>query len=158
LALAAAAPARAAGPGLVQAVLAATSGFPPPAVGALAEKAILEGVVKKLKVGVMTLVALGNLAFGIGAIAFTADRPESAEPEPARKTPAPTVAGIDAFGDPLPAGALARLGTLRFRCGMWPKLVAGSPDGSKIVTVGHNLTQAHYLTIWDTGTGRPLRQ
>ena len=55
-----------------------------------------------------------------------------------------------------PPAALARLGTVRFRAGMWPKRIAASPDGRKLVTVGHNLSRAEYLTVWDVGTGRPL--
>ena len=64
-------------------------------------------------------------------------------PQPAAKPSA-----TDSLGDPLPAGARLRLGTLRFRP---PSIVAGlalSPDETTIVTVGDE------LIVWDAATGK----
>ncbi|MBX9625488.1 MAG: PQQ-binding-like beta-propeller repeat protein, partial [Gemmataceae bacterium] len=72
--------------------------------------------------------------------------------------PAAEVAAVDAHGDPLPPGAVARLGTVRFRLGMWPWHVAASPDGSKLATVGYRLDAPQVLTVWDATTGRSLRE
>lgn len=70
--------------------------------------------------------------------------------EPAPKGP------VDAFGDPLPPGAIARLGTLRFRTADFPKQLAVSPDGKQIVST--QSLQHVRLTIWEADTGRQLRE
>jgi len=61
-------------------------------------------------------------------------------------------ARTDAQGDPLPAGALARLGTTRFRDGNNVTLVALAPDG-KTLAVGGNLG----VRILELATGKELR-
>jgi WD40 repeat protein len=72
---------------------------------------------------------------------------------------------VDALGDPLPPGAVARLGTLRFKHPSTPELhhnillptiitsVHYSADGSRLVS-----RAAPYDTVrvWDTSTGRAL--
>src|SRR5205085_1419420 len=53
----------------------------------------------------------------------------------------------DRFGDPLPAGALARLGTSRHRAA--GAHVAVTPDGKTVVTVGDDLV----VRSFDAATG-----
>src|SRR5688572_14417481 len=57
----------------------------------------------------------------------------------------------DAYGDPLPDGAAARLGTLRWRAGMFIAGFAWSPDGKWIATA-----DAHGRTVrlWEASSGR----
>ena len=56
----------------------------------------------------------------------------------------------DRFGDPLPIGALVRLGTLRFhRCDS----AAYSPDGKTIATA-----DSDELNLWDTATSRRIHR
>src|SRR4051812_37531382 len=59
----------------------------------------------------------------------------------------------DALGDPLPAGAVARLGTARLYhpC----DLVAFSPDGRQVITVGR---KDPWVRFWDVATGKEVRQ
>ena len=58
----------------------------------------------------------------------------------------------DFFGDPLPAGAMARIGTVRWRPGMQTNGLALSPDG-KLVAVANEAG----LSLWDRVSGTQLR-
>jgi WD40 repeat protein len=63
--------------------------------------------------------------------------------------------GIDLYGDPLPAGALARLGTTRFRRGGdWGQGLALTPDGAMLIAA----SDSHSVFCWDTATGRLIRE
>jgi len=57
---------------------------------------------------------------------------------------------VDRLGDPLPAGAVARLGTARFRHPHTVEMVAFAPDGKTLVTSGYDRS----LRVWDAATGR----
>src|SRR5262249_32629134 len=60
----------------------------------------------------------------------------------------------DAYGDPLPEGALARLGTSRLFQGDKVRSLAFSPDGKILASAGD--TEAIFL--WDAVTGKLLSQ
>jgi WD40 repeat protein len=57
----------------------------------------------------------------------------------------------DCFGDLLPPGAVARLGTLRFRHGEDIHRMTFSPDGRLLATAGASLKQ---VRVWDVATGK----
>jgi WD40 repeat protein len=61
---------------------------------------------------------------------------------------------VDKYGDPLPAAAIARLGTVRFRHGEGASFVAFLPGGKEVLSVGRD----EYARIWDAGTGKEVRQ
>jgi len=59
---------------------------------------------------------------------------------------------LDRHGDPLPEGAIARLGTLRLRQGRFHAL-SYSPDGSTLASAN----AGEPMRLWDVKTGRLLR-
>jgi WD40 repeat protein len=113
----------------------------------------------------LTGVALLAGALGVAAAATFWHTPAAAEPPPAppaAPAPAKEAARLDRFGDPLPDGALARLGTVRFRHSWMTYSLAFSPDGKVIAATGGN-SNVRSLTLWDAATGRllhapPLRE
>jgi WD40 repeat protein len=77
--------------------------------------------------------------------------PVSGQPKPLAEA---RPSRVDAFGDPLPDGAFARLGTVRFRQGTDIHAVAISPDGKTIASAG-SPTAIH---LWDAATGKCIRR
>jgi WD40 repeat protein len=69
---------------------------------------------------------------------------------------APVAQGVkvDCYGDPLPAGAVARLGTVRWRNGDGTTLLAFLPDGKTLLSAGWDATVRH----WDVATGKETRR
>jgi WD40 repeat protein len=63
----------------------------------------------------------------------------------------PTPTAVDFLGDPLPPGAVARLGTLRFRVAEDIAFLAYSGDGKKLVTQGSKT-----IAVWNAETGQKL--
>jgi RNA polymerase sigma factor (sigma-70 family) len=126
------------------------TGVTTPAVGAL-----LQGTLPlwKLTAGLVGLV----LACTAGAVGLFVPCPTT---DPAEQDVAtshvdardPGEPATDILGDPLPAGAVARLGTRRL-CGPLddPRWVGFSPDGTKIASRISNA-----VTVWDAATGRLL--
>jgi len=88
---------------------------------------------------------LALLALSVGA------GPEVAAP------PAPPVSAakkqerLDGYGDPLPAGALFRLGTVRLRASGWIYSMAIAPDGKTLASASHDAT----VLVWSVVGDRP---
>jgi RNA polymerase sigma factor (sigma-70 family) len=126
-----------------------------PRVAALSRAAGRAMIGNHIKAAAIGLVLLGTLT--AGALVM---HPEPAPQPPAKPAPAALPspqprARLDLHGDPLPAGALARLGTIRFRHSYFTGGVVFSPDGKKLATLGGN-SSARPLVIWDAQTGRQL--
>jgi WD40 repeat protein len=62
-------------------------------------------------------------------------------------------ARTDSLGDPLPSGAIMRLGTTRMRHQGYVDAVALSPDGKQLASAGHDW----FIRIWDVASGKQFR-
>jgi WD40 repeat protein len=71
---------------------------------------------------------------------------------PDRKPTEPKKPRTDRYGDPLPEGAIARIGTVRWRH-VGAFFAAYGPDGKTLVSVADNS-----FRVWEVATGRKLRE
>jgi RNA polymerase sigma factor (sigma-70 family) len=122
----------------------------PANVAAAARVCLTPGFGLRLTIAVIFMAGL--LAGGVGlAVALQpADEIMPAAIGPDMVDPGPT---RDLHGDPLPKGAIARLGTMRFRHGRGATL-AFAPDGKTIITFGGDRT----FRIWDVATGHLVQE
>jgi RNA polymerase sigma factor (sigma-70 family) len=100
------------------------------------------------------IVATGTVASALHMLAATTEHGAAAAggsaPEP--ETPDPR---SDRFGDPLPPGAIARLGTARLRHrGSGLGVLNFSPDGTRLYTCEWD----GVFNVWDVRTGKNLRR
>jgi RNA polymerase sigma factor (sigma-70 family) len=132
-----------------------------------AEEVIQAMFVTKLKVGAMVILTASVLVGGAGLAAYQAQttaQPGAPKQADSAKTaevraeqPAPQEVKrprTDLYGDPLPEGAMARLGTVRLRHRQDVTSVAFSPDGK--ILASSTLDEA--ICFWDSSTGKPIRE
>jgi len=74
--------------------------------------------------------------------------------EPPRQEPLPPA---DHYGDPLPPGTVARMGSLRFQHGSGIASVTFSPD-AKTLAVAAAGNEGSSVCLWDVATGQELRR
>jgi RNA polymerase sigma factor (sigma-70 family) len=156
----------------VRAALADSSHAGARIVVSTAVSTLAERVLKMMFLARLTLVVAALLTTAAGTVAAVAlGLPTTAGPAP---IPDPTRAGLDdrsggavgpagaaaasksdRYGDPLPDGTVARLGSVRFRAGdRAVKAQRFSADGQTLLTVANEFT----LRLWETNTGRLLRE
>ncbi len=127
-------------PGLVEAVTRAALAAPAPATwGALQMVA--------LAVGLLTAVGGAGLALRPGSVPAPPANPVDSPPAVVEAGPR-----TDRFGDPLPPGAVARLGTVQLRHAQ-PRGLAFTPHG-KLRTLGGD----HTVREWNPATGRSVAE
>ena len=134
----------------------AAAGVVSASVAALVRAASRSLVVSKLHVGALLLVA-ATVAAGVGGLAQRPDAkelptPRDAEQPKAEATPQKLT---DRHGDPLPLGAIARMGTVRFRDGDGIFALAYSPNG-KLLASGTGGYREGVIRLWDASTGKQL--
>jgi RNA polymerase sigma factor (sigma-70 family) len=127
-----------------------------PLVGRLAQDGSRNLALLRMKVGLAWLLAVSTVAAGAGALAhhvLAGGQPANPDPPPAEaRRPQPYAAKpprTDVYGDALPAGAVARLGTVRFRHGGDATAVAFSPDGKTLAVRNWDA-----VLLYDAATGR----
>jgi WD40 repeat protein/beta-lactamase regulating signal transducer with metallopeptidase domain len=93
-------------------------------------------------------VVLCLIVAGVGPLRSTA------EAQPATEKSTEVKPTADAQGDPLPDGALARLGTTRLRHGADVTFVAFGPEGKTLITAGQDNT----IRLWDLASRKEIRR
>ncbi len=123
----------------------------------LAREALQVGWVSKMA-AVLLVLTTGFVAAGAAGWLMDPGRNQEGPSAAAKTAPNPAAEAKDspknAFGDPLPPRAIARLGTSRWRHANNISAVAYSPDG-KMVASGCN---DGHLVLWDATTGQLLRE
>jgi RNA polymerase sigma factor (sigma-70 family) len=130
--------------------------------------ALADGVLRSLaaaqvKLGAALLLTAGVFAAGAGVAHQALTEPlvrddAAADGPPVAVSPRPRVPAsppTDHYGDPLPAGALARLGTVRWRMdpgGVDCLIVV--PDGKTLITANRR----YGVSLWDVVTGKVTRR
>jgi RNA polymerase sigma factor (sigma-70 family) len=148
--------AEAASPSLIQAALRGTTESVPARVATLAVEALRNTLLTKLKIGLALGLLLGMAAGGVAMLtprAPMAPLPQAEHPAEPPKAEDKVAMRVDRYGDPLPPGAVARLGTIRFRAPGEIMSLAYSPDGKTIAVASHG-----GLFLFDAASGKRLRQ
>lgn len=126
-------------------------------VAALVEGAVKAMFLSKLKIEAMLLVvALALGGAGLATYLFAAglhDSPNPPTPPRAEIKPPDPGPRLDANGDPLPAGAVARLGQDRWLHDTMARFATFLPDGKKFVTVNTDRT----IRVFEVPSGKELR-
>jgi RNA polymerase sigma factor (sigma-70 family) len=138
---------------LVQATLQAakTGSGITPTVAALIQDAMKIMVIHKLKAFGAVVMLLALAGTGVGMMTLRRQSPRENTVAATDDKPLPVEKRVDLYGDPLPDGAVMRLGTLQRRT-VGAK-IAVTEDGKSIVGLRH----PRHLYIWDAATGE-LRQ
>jgi RNA polymerase sigma-70 factor (ECF subfamily) len=131
-------------------------------VAVLVEDVLKSMLLAKLKIVTAVGLMVGVLSGGLLAPPALSEPPTAAakpesktgEKEQSRLQPEKQPVRTDRYGDPLPPGALLRLGTVRLRA--FPFRLAFLPGDKRLVSVGGE--QENLGHVWDTNTGRVSRR
>jgi RNA polymerase sigma factor (sigma-70 family) len=126
---------------------AAVSPMPTAAPAGLLARAVMRGMLlSRLKIIALLVLTVGLTAVGVGLLRPPVSANNGAQTAAAAPPSSPVQ---DRYGDPLPPGALARLGTTRFRHDSWLTAFALSPDGRTLAAAS-----GRSIHLWDAATGR----
>jgi RNA polymerase sigma factor (sigma-70 family) len=155
LAAALTAEAEAASQPLIQATIRGVMGNVSERVAALAAEALGATAMMKLKIGLALGLLLGIAAGGVAML--TPREPMTPLPQTQRPSEPPkaeekAVLRVDRYGDPLPPGAVARMGSVQLR--HLRAHIAFTADGKTVISGGPD----GRICFWDVATGRLLRE
>jgi RNA polymerase sigma factor (sigma-70 family) len=123
-------------------------------VVALASELMKTAMISKLKLATILLLTIGVLGLGSSVLYGDRSAPGAEQPQPKVDKPKPKAERNDRYDDPLPPGALARMGTVRMRHGQLVNFVAFLPGGKTLLTVSQDGT----VCQWDVITGKEVRR
>ena len=124
---------------------------------------VLGAVVKSAIIGVFLSVVTGGTVLFAGSIFLSGNGSDAtgrqahgptvqnALPELGEKPAGELKQQTDLMGDPLPTGAISRLGTTRLRHGLGIRSVLVTPNGKNIVSQGMD-----GIRVWDLNTGKQV--
>ncbi len=134
---------------LVQATVRLAAGSASAPISAIAN-AVCRGLfVARLKIAVLIVATAAVAVSAFGYRLSAVGEPSLATDEPKAEGQKPDT---DRYGDPLPPGAVIRLGTVRFRFSS--VATAFLPDGKTVVSA----EQSGGIKLWDARTGRLVRE
>ncbi len=138
---------------IAAATRAAAAGVVPANVAGVVEGVLWAAAVARLRVVAALALTLGAIVGWAGMLVPLSQADPRSHPDKAdAPRPAPVAPRVDRHGDPLPPGALARLGTVRFRHGSTVTGLAYTPDGKTIVSGSYDKT----VRVWDAAPGQEL--
>jgi RNA polymerase sigma factor (sigma-70 family) len=108
---------------------------------------------KAVVLGLAVLLAIGMISFAFhqaGAAKLPIEQLANDSSRDAGKIA--TAQAVDLFGDPIPSGAVARLGTIRWRHGGGVGFAAFMPDGKRVLSVGNDRA----IHLWEYPSGKEL--
>ncbi len=159
-------------PTLIQSLTrAAQAGaVPSPRVLALMDAFLRGTLFCRLRTVTVVFLMAGFLSASAGGLGLLLNRPQPADaPQAKAESDKPKAKSdgvrVDAYGDPLPEGAVARLGTIRFRTQTYGRLAAFSLDGKSLISVAGEMKvfaagedRSVTFCSWDIQSGKLLRQ
>ena len=129
----------------------ADAGLVPVRAAVLADQVVRGMLLARIKAVVAVLVLLLGLGYPLAALG--PGREEKRSPPPEVRKADGRKGKVDRLGDPLPRGAVVRLGSVRLRHRGPIAAFAVSPDGKLLASGG---SADHVMRLWDARTGRLL--
>jgi RNA polymerase sigma factor (sigma-70 family) len=138
---------------MARSAIASTVGAGSTQAAALADTLLRGTAAANLRSAFLVLV-VGVVAVAAGAV-FVHRPPVAGDPPGSADTGHPSAPShSDLFGDPLPPGALARMGTIRLRHGGHVSAVVFAADGKTLISGGAD----GEAFLWDAATGKRVGQ
>jgi RNA polymerase sigma factor (sigma-70 family) len=124
----------------------------------LAASALRTGAGGKVKLAVGAMLAFALVGLGVALSTSVPAGPAASGFVSPGQNVAPADKGkeqarLDRLGDPLPPGAILRLGTVRLRHPWGVRGIAFSRDGKQLVS-----GSGHTIYVWEAATGKQVRQ